>query len=153
MSKLSKKRGLTLIEVICALAILCTVSAYICNVKIKAIWLKNYNENIRIHTELSEILKNNLKYNYTYDEIKELFASECDKGNKLYINKEKLNISDLKIYEMKDIVSNINNGRFPYAEIFIENKEKDVVKVVINLKLKNGKKINNINSYFYKGDY
>ncbi|WP_252872744.1 hypothetical protein [Clostridium botulinum] len=54
---------------------------------------------------------------------------------------------------MKDIVSNMNNGRFPYAEIFMENEERDVVKVVINLKLKIGEKLYNINSYFYKGDY
>ncbi|NFR04928.1 prepilin-type cleavage/methylation domain-containing protein, partial [Clostridium botulinum] len=48
---------------------------------------------------------------------------------------------------------NTNNGGFPYAEIFIENEEKDVIKVVINLKLKIQEKLYNINSYFYKGDY
>ncbi|KGM96878.1 prepilin-type N-terminal cleavage/methylation domain-containing protein [Clostridium botulinum] len=153
MSKLSKKSGLSLIEVICALAILCTASAYICNAKIKTIWLKNYNENIKVNIELSENLKNNLKYNYTYEELQQLFSNKYNKGNKLYINKEKLNSNNLKTYEMKDIVSNMNNGRFPYAEIFMENEERDVVKVVINLKLKIGEKLYNINSYFYKGDY
>lgn len=153
MLKSSKKDGFALIEVICALAILCVSSAYICEVNIKSIQLKNYNESLKNYIDMSENLENILKNNYSYKELDSIFENNLNGCNGLYIDEDNLNIKSLKNVPLKNMVSTKKQCKFPYAKILLNYEEQGVMKVTINLNFKNRSKIEKLNTYFYKGDY
>lgn len=147
-----KKKGLCILEPLCALAILSIFIVYLSNLQVKTLRLENYNENVNKYIQLSENLKNNLKYNSSYKEL-ESFLLKDKHENKLYINKDNLNGDFIIEKDINNLISTNKLNEIPYAKITINSIEKGIIKVDINLKFKCNGRVESLNSYFYKGDY
>ncbi|ABK61586.1 hypothetical protein [Clostridium novyi] len=147
-----KKKGLCILEPLCALAILSIFIVYLSNIQIKTFHLKNQNQCIDEYIKLSENLKNNLKYNLSYKELESSLLKDHSENN-FYINQDNLNIDSIRKSHINKLISKNKLNEIPYAQITIRSLEKGVIKVDINLKVKCNGRIENINSYFYKGDY
>ncbi|EDS77794.1 putative conserved protein [Clostridium botulinum C str. Eklund] len=147
-----KKKGLCILEPLYALAVLSIFIVYLSNIQIKTFHLKNYNDCTNGYVQLLENLKNTLKYNFSYEEL-EAFLVKDKHQNKLYINKDNLNIEAIKENKINNLISTNKLSEIPYAQITISSMEKGVIRVDLNLKIKCNGKMENIDSYFYKGDY
>lgn len=147
-----KKKGLCILEPLCALAIISIFIIYLSNLQIKTLHLKSHNECINKYTQLSENLKNSLKYNLSYKEL-ESFLLKDNSENTVYINKDNLNIDTIREDHINKLINKNQLNEIPYAQIIIRSIEKGVIKVDINLKVKCNGRVENISSYFYKGDY
>lgn len=145
MLGLKSKKGFSLIEVICSMAILMIMLAVFFNISSNAIALKKYNIELENNITFLEGLKNNIRYNMSCEEVLELWHN-----NKLYIHGENLNLEALKNKSIRSIFSSDQPEKKPYLVMNIE--ESRVLEIHMNLysNLKN-KKI--FNFRFYMGKY
>lgn len=154
MFKLNKFKGFTLIEVICSLSIFAIIFAYIMNFQLRDIRLSKYNDEMNRAIEFVEALKNNIIYKWEYEEIRHIYYSllNGDLKEKLYINKDNINIEELENKEIKDIVS-----KHCYSPMFIEFQvrgiDENVIKISLRFNVNSdiGKEV--IETQVYKGDY
>ncbi|WAG70158.1 MULTISPECIES: prepilin-type N-terminal cleavage/methylation domain-containing protein [unclassified Clostridium] len=141
------KRGFTLVEVLCSLAVfsiifICMMSYEIASLNIKKD-IKTMNNNVL----LMESLKNNIIYSMTYEELEQL---KTDK--KFFVNKENLSF-DKSETDVRNVFSNQRPVSSPYMELTFSGPDKKVYK--LNLSLYSGK-LNNVSELqcsFYKGDH
>lgn len=92
MSKLINKKGFTMLEVLCSLAIfsiifICMISFDVTSHNIKKD-IKAINKNVA----LMECLKNNIIYSMTFEELEEL-----QKSNRVFVNSENMNLNKIQI--------------------------------------------------------
>lgn len=160
MFRLNKSRGIGFINVICSLAILMIAITYITSFKVREIKLKKYNAEMNKSVVLMEALRNEITYNYTYDEIKELFVNclSLNNGkyiseNKLFINGDNLNLDSLNTKGLREILDKFENNKETYLEITANNDEEKIIKINLTFFI-NGIQSNKIiSTTLYKGEY
>jgi len=146
MWKFKTKSAFTLVEVMCSIGIFSLLFITALTIELNAIKIRKYNKDICETSILIEALKNNIIGNTTYNELKSLKES-----NKIYINKEFLKLSKLKVYKVYDATSVSIDNSEEYVKLNLA--EGTVIEVEIELHTKN----NNIEEVtkckVYKGNY
>jgi prepilin-type N-terminal cleavage/methylation domain-containing protein len=100
MLKSNKRKGFSLIEILCALTIITMLFSYIMHLELKSIRLKNYIEMKDKYVCLLETVTKELSYNCSYMELVDL----CDTG-KVYLAKENFNFQSLQEKNIKNCFS------------------------------------------------
>lgn len=125
MWRLKTNTGFTLVEILCSISIFSVMFAMIITIELKNISLHNENLTLRDYKYFMEALKNDIKFNWNYEELKKL------SGKQMYIKGNNIIITELKQGRGRDILTTEKPDCLPYIEISIQSN--DVMK--INLKL------------------
>lgn len=146
MYRLNKKKGFTLIEVLCSITLLSVLFMIILTMELKVLKVEKYNKQINNYTLFMEEIKNVMIYNSTYDEIEKLNLE-----HKYYIPEENIDFDKLREKGIINMFVETKPLKDSYLVISIEDGK--VLKV--NLKLY-ANIINNtrvMECEFYKGKY
>lgn len=146
MQKLKINKGFTMIEIICSLAIFSMLFLFILSVQLNNLRLKKYNENLHAYIAALEALKNDMLYNTSFTEIEEEYHS-----NMIYIKGENIKIDKIKNINFEDLFVSIVPSEKPYIKLNLE--EGEVLKVKLQLYIKNINKDETIECEFFKGKY
>lgn len=147
MLKYSKKTGLTLIEILCALNLIAIFSLFIISLQLNNMRLKKYNREKLAYVEVLQAVKEEVFNNLTYAEIMTLKTN-----NKRYVQNDKLALNQIKSSEISSLFSN----SFPETSktyLVMEVTEGEVLQVEITLHLKLRVHEENVVCTFYKGNY
>lgn len=160
MFKLNKSRGIGFIDVICSLAILMIAITYIASFKVKEIKLKKYNTEMNKSAVFMEALKNDITYNYTYEEIEKLLIEHLHSNNsnytyenKLFINGNNLNLDSLNTKGLEEILDKFENNKETYLEITANNDEDKIIKINLIFFINGIQSNKTIRTTLYKGEY
>jgi len=145
MLKSNKKKGFSLIEQLCAMSIFFILSISIITIQLNNLRLKEYNKEILIYSSILEALKQEILYNNSYDNVKEIYNS-----NKRYVTKEMLNISTIKNNNLNHIFSESYDYKDTYLLLRLVDGEVLKIHMEIHVKLK---KEEIIECEFNKGNY
>jgi prepilin-type N-terminal cleavage/methylation domain-containing protein len=146
MYRLNKKKGFTLIEVLCSITLFSVLFMIILTMELKVLKVEKYNKEINNYSPILEQIKNTMIYNSTYDEIEKLNLE-----HKYYMSEENIDFDKLREKGVINMFVETRPLKEPYLVINIE--EGKVLKV--NLKLY-ANIINNtrvMECEFYKGKY
>lgn len=146
MLRSSKKSGYSIVEVLCAITILSITFTGLITLELSNLKLKKYNEEIIRYTYVLDALKQEIMFNCSYDDVKNVFNS-----NRKFIAEENLTlerIKNLSLNELFDASVNTNN-----AYLSMTVTDEDILKIDLELHLKLQRKENLIKCEFYKGKY
>ena len=100
MSKLTSKKGFTLIEVLCSLGVFSIIFTCMMSYELASINMKKDVKILNNNVLIMETLKNNIIYSMTYEELAKL-----QNDNKLFINSENITFDRIRI-PVVDLFSN-----------------------------------------------
>lgn len=146
MFRSNKKKGFTLVEVLCSITLFAVLFMITLTMQLQALKVEKYNKQINKDALLMEEIKNIMIYNATYDELKRLKVE-----NRHYMDTEGIDFDKLTGKEIMNMFVETKPSKEPYLEINIEDGK--VLK--INFKFY-GKGIDNttiMECEFYKGKY
>lgn len=147
MLKYSKKSGLTLIEILCALNLIVIFSLFIISLQLNNMRLKKYNKEKVEYIEVLQAVKEEVFNNLTYEEIKALKTN-----NKRYMHNDKLSLYRIKSSEISSLFSNsFPETSKPY--LIMEVTDGEILKIEITLQLKLSVHEETVVCTFYKGNY
>jgi prepilin-type N-terminal cleavage/methylation domain-containing protein len=137
MRKLKTNNGFTLVEIICSISIFSVMLSMIITIELKNISLHNENLKLRDYKYFMEALKNDIEFNWNYEELKQLSAQ------KMYIEGNNINITELKQGRGRDILTTEKPDYLPYIEIFIQGNDATKINIKFNYKFLASKKESN----------
>ncbi|MCY6370332.1 hypothetical protein [Clostridium ganghwense] len=142
-----KKKGIGMVEVVCSMAIFFLLSSFILSIKINNLKLNSYNRQVNEYVEFLDSLKEDIYYNYNYDDIKVM-----ESKNLVIINKENISLESLKIEGAKNIFTSEEIKHRPYLIMSIED-DKEVLKINLELyvNIQNHNKV--MRAVCFKGEY
>jgi len=146
MFRSNKKKGITLIEVICSITLFAILFMITLTMELQVLKVQRYNKQTNKYALFMEEIKNIMIYNATYDELKRLKSE-----NRYYISTENIDFDKLIEKDVMNMFIETKPLKEPYLEVGVEDGK--VLKV--NFKLY-AKVINNIivmECEFYKGKY
>ena len=147
MQKFSKKSGLTLIEILCALNIITIFSLFFISLQLNNIRLKRYNSDKMLYLQVMQHVKEELYNNLTYEEIRTLKTE-----NKKYVDYEKLSLDIIKNNDIKVLFSSsLTHTNKTYLIIEIDVGTALRIDEILHFKYSNKEDI--ITSTFFKGNY
>lgn len=146
MLKLNKKKGFSLIEQLCAVSILSILSICVITIQLNNLRLKEYNKQVFLYSGVLEALKEEMLYNYSYDNIKGMYNL-----NKRYIAKDRLTISSVRSNDLSQIFSESSDTANTYLLLNLIDGE--VLKIHMELHVKLNYKEEIIECDFNKGNY
>ncbi|MCM0650387.1 type II secretion system GspH family protein [Clostridium swellfunianum] len=146
MRKLNKTSGISLIEVICSISIMCILGAYILTLQLNNIRLSNQNKDRIRYLFALEAIKEEIVNNSTYSDVMNLINN-----NKKYINKEQLKLDMIKSKNITQIFNANINENDTYIVLNVIPGEVLKINLELHLNLKSKEEI--INCTFYKGNY
>lgn len=144
--KLSKNKGFTIIEALCALSIITILFSYIMQLELKNIRLKQYLELKEKYICLLEAVSNELTYNASYIEIVNL-----SNNRKVYIDTGNLNLQKIQSSKITDCFTNTMPLVDPYIVISINNES--ILSINMKMYFKSGSKEELIECQSFKGNY
>ncbi|MBU3161387.1 prepilin-type N-terminal cleavage/methylation domain-containing protein [Clostridium frigoris] len=144
MFQLSKK-GFTLVEVLCSISVFSIIFICIVSFDKASLNMKNDIKNINNDVIIMEVIKNNIIYSMSIEELEQLKTSK-----RLYVNKEDMNFEKIKT-DVRQVFSNNISTNNQYIELSLLKDELNVYK--LNLLMHSGKTndIEEIQCNFYKG--
>ncbi|EJO5346971.1 type II secretion system protein [Clostridium botulinum] len=146
MWNLKVKKGFVIIEILCALSIFIMILGGALVVSKNASKIKcEYSEREKYIGFLQGV-KNEVMYNFTYKDLKEL-----KKENKLYINKDEMNWDFYENKDTKILFTNVLPKKQPYIEMKISENQVFKINLILNYKERNKEKT--VQCEFYKGRY
>ena len=146
MSILKKKKGFTLIEVLCAITLFSTLFITCLRIELDALTLEKYNKSMKKYLIGMEYIKNNMIYNFTYNDLKNL------KDQRKYyclINTEELD--NFKGENFKKLFSKSKPENEPYIVMNIDGDKVYKISLKLYVKILNKERI--MKCEFYKGKY
>lgn len=146
MYNLKNKKGFIIVEILCALSIFimligCALVGTSSSFKLKKEYITKEK-----YISFLESIKNDVMYNFTYDELKEL-----RKENKIYIHKDLMNKDFHENSNVKTLFTSDMPKEEPYIEMSIYGG--DIFKVNLILNYKERKEEKKVKCEFYKGRY
>lgn len=139
------KKGFTLIEVMCSITIFYICFIFIFTIEMYNIKLNKQNTMQNEYISYVDTLKNILKSNYNYMDIKKIGNKKC------YISKDNLTLDILNNSEMSDILIDEKPNEMPYVQL--EIRENEILNINIELcYIKNGK-WSKVHTNVYKSKY
>lgn len=146
MLKLNKKSGMSLVEIMCAISVMSILSLCILTFQLNNLRLGNYNKDKLMYVTALEAIKEEIISNATYNDLLSLRSQ-----NKIYVNKDKLNISSIKSLTLEHIFNESCNNFNTYMLLNIITGEVLNIELELHLKRKNTEEV--IKCVFYKGNY
>lgn len=146
MYKLNKKKGFTLIEVLCSITLLSVLFMIILTMELKVLKVEKYNKQINNYTLFMEEIKNVMIYNSTYDEIEKLNLE-----HKYYISEENIDFDKLREKGVINMFVETKPLKDPYLVISIEDGKVLKVNLKLYANIINNTKV--MECEFYKGKY
>ncbi len=140
------KKGFTLIEVMCTIALFSILFITCLSIQLNTLTVKKYNESIIKYSLYMEYIKNNIMGNFTHEDIENLKTQ-----NRYYISKENIDLENFREKKLRTLFTETSLKEKPYLVMSIEG---DMV-YKINLKLYTNilKKEKVIECEFFKGKY
>lgn len=147
MSKSISKKGFTLLEVLCSLAIfsiifICMMSYGVASLNIKRD-IKTINNNVSI----MEALKNNIIYSMTFQELEQL-----QNNNRVFVNKENMTLGKIQM-DVMDVFSDKATLSNPYLQLSFLKCEFKVYNLRLSLHARQPEDTIELQCNFYKGDH
>ncbi|MCI1943734.1 prepilin-type N-terminal cleavage/methylation domain-containing protein [Clostridium luticellarii] len=142
----TNSRGFTLIEVLCSVAIFSVLFMSAFFIQLNVLKVKDYNEEINRCTLIMEHVKNNIIYNFDYEDVLKLY-----KDSKIYINCSNLNIEDIENTGADELFSDVKPAKEPY--VILNVTEGKVLKINLRLYRNTYRRIVVDECEFYKGNY
>jgi prepilin-type N-terminal cleavage/methylation domain-containing protein len=146
MLKLNKKSGMSLVEIMCAISVMSILSLCILTFQLNNLRLSNYNKDKLMYVTALEAIKEEIISNATYNDLLSLRSQ-----NKIYVNKDKLNISSIKSLTLEHIFNESCNNLNTYMLLNIITGEVLNIELELHFKRKNTEEV--IKCVFYKGNY
>lgn len=146
MQKSNKKKGFSLIEQLCAISIFTIISICIITIQLNNLRLKEYNSEIFLYSSVLEALKQEILYNYSYDNVLEIYNL-----NKRYVVKEMLNISSIRNNNLNQVFCESVNTQNTYLMLSLIQGEVLNIHMEVHVKLNYKEEI--IVCEFNKGNY
>lgn len=146
MSVRKNKSGYITIECIISIFLLVNIEAFCFSIFLNTVKLNYISSEKYNYTAFFEALKNVLKYNLSYSDIKQLCSE-----NKFYINSDNISIDSIKNKQASEIFTNVLVNKSPYAEISVNDSE--ILEITIKLHYKIDKKDEDMECRVYKGNY
>lgn len=146
MYKLNKKKGFTLIEVICSITLFSILFMITLTMSVKVLEIKNYNKKINNYSVVMEEIKNTMIYNATYDEIKKLNLEY-----RYYIDIENIDFDEIREKGTANMFAETKPLKDTYLAISVEDGNVLKVNLKLYTKVNNDTKI--MECEFYKGKY
>lgn len=143
---LKKKKGFTLIEVLCAITLFSILFITCLRTQLNAITLEKYNQNMKKYLVCMECIKNNVIYNFSYKDIENL----KDQG-RCYCS---INTDDLDILKGENLEKLFTKSKPENKSYLVMNIDGDkVFKVNLKLYIEILNKERIMECEFYKGNY
>lgn len=146
MLKLNKKKGFSIIEQLCALSIFSILTICVISLQLNNLRLRDYNRQILLYSSVLEALKQEILYNYSYCNVKDVYFL-----NKRYISQDKLTISSVRTSDLNQLFSESEGIANTYLILSIVDGE--VLKIHMELHVKFKYKEEIIVCEFNKGNY
>ncbi len=146
MQKLNKKPGMTLVETICAISIISILILFLTAFQLSNLRLKNLNKDRLTYITVLEAIKEEMVSNASYNDIVNI-----NEQNKKYVSFEKLSIHNIRSLTLEQIFS--VNYKNDSSYILLNITSGDILKLELELHLKNKKTEEIISCVFYKGNY
>lgn len=147
MLKLSNRKGFTLIEVLCSLAIFSIIFICVISYELSALNMKKSIKAMNNNVLIMETLKNNIIHAMTYGELVML-----EKNKSFYINEENLSLDKLK-GELTNTFESKKPTEEPYIELSFLQCESEVYHLKITLYTQEVSSQSQLQYGFYKGNY
>lgn len=145
MWNLKDKKAFIIIEVLCAMSVFIMLLAGALVVSKNAYKLKCEHIKKEKYIEFFQGVKNEIMYNFTYEDLKNL-----KNKSKLYIQKDEMNWDFHEEKDIKMLFTDVVPKEKPYLEMKINEEEILKVDLILNY----GKmKEDHLKSQFYKGRY
>lgn len=146
MRKSNKKKGFSLIEQLCAICILSILTISFITIQLNNVRLKEYNKQIFLYSSVLEALKQEILYNYSYDNVKGTYNL-----NKRYVAKDMLTISNVRSNDLNQIFNESSDMTKTYLLLSLVDGE--VLKIHLELHIKLNYKEEILECDFNKGNY
>jgi prepilin-type N-terminal cleavage/methylation domain-containing protein len=146
MLRLSKNKGFTILEVICAIAIFSILSMFTLSTQLNNLRLNEEGKKKRVYISVVEAVKAELINNVTYHELVSTYNQ-----NKKYINSSMLSVNAVKNIGLLNVLEASADSRNPYVKINMIYGE--VLSVEIELYYKSGANNQVIKAALIKGNY
>lgn len=147
MSKLSSKKGFTLVEVLCSLGVFSIIFICMMSFDRASLNIKKDNKNINNDVITMEAIKNNIINSMTFKELEQI-----ETNNEIYINKENMNFDKSKT-DIRDIFTTSIPNQMPYIKLSLIKDELNVYKLNLLLHTDKTKDQEDPQCNFYKGDH
>lgn len=143
---LKKKKGFTLIEVLCAITLFSTLFITCLRTELNALSLKKYNQSMKKYLVCMEYIKNNMIYNFSYNDIQNLKNQE-----RCYCS---INAGNLDKFKGENLNNLFVKSRPENKSYLVMNVDGDrVYKVNLKLYVQILKEERILECEFYKGSY
>jgi prepilin-type N-terminal cleavage/methylation domain-containing protein len=146
MLRLNKKSGMSLVEIMCAISVMSILSLCIVTFQLNNLRLSNYNKDRLMYVTALEAIKEEIISNATYNDVLSLSSQ-----NKIYISKDKLNISSIKSLALEQIFNDRCTNPDTYIRLNVTPGEILNIELELHLKLRHAEEV--IKCLFYKGNY
>lgn len=127
MSKLTSKKGFTLIEVLCSLGVFSIIFTCMMSYELASINMKKDVKILNNNVLIMETLKNNIIYSMTYEEL-----SKLQNDNKLFINSENITFDRIRT-PVVDLFSNTMPINKSYIKLSFIKSELKVYSLNLSL--------------------
>jgi prepilin-type N-terminal cleavage/methylation domain len=146
MYKLNKRKGFTLIEVLCSITLFSVLFMITLTMELKVLKVEKYNKQINNYSSIMEQIKNTMIYNSTYDEIEKLNLE-----HKYYMSEENIDFDKLEEKGVINMFVETKPLKNPYLVISIEDGNVLKVNLKLYANIINNTKV--MECEFYKGKY
>ncbi|MEY7999436.1 type II secretion system protein [Clostridium sp. Mt-5] len=146
IDKVMVNKGFTLIEVLCSITVFSLLFMTALFIQLDTVKVKKYNEGVSSCTLIMEYVKNNIIYNFSREDILDLY-----KNGRIYINCNEIKFEDIEEIEAGNLFSDVKPMKEPY--IVLNVMENNVLKINLQLYRKTYGKIKVDECEFYKGNY
>lgn len=147
MQKFSKKKGITLVEILCALNIIAIFSMLLISMQINNMRLRQYNNEKFKYLAVIQAVREEIIHNLNYTEVRNLMTA-----NKKYINCDKLSLISIKSNDAVNLFEEtlLQNDK-SYLALQVTDGAVLKLDLTLHIKLNNSDDI--ITCTFFKGNY
>ncbi|MDP4143159.1 MAG: type II secretion system protein [Bacillota bacterium] len=146
MWKSSNKKGITLIEVICSLAVFTIIVSFSTTLFLSTLKTKAYIKEINISKQVLEGVKRELLFNCKRSELKQAFDS-----GRVYIACTSTVYEHIQLDKVTDLFTSDIPSAQPYIELF-DDEQDTTSHVILRLHISYYGRNKLINCEFYKGE-
>jgi len=147
MSKLTNKKGFTLVEVLCSLVVFSIIFFCMMSYELALLNMKKDIKTLNDNVSIMDTLKNNIIYAMSFEELEQL-----QKDNKIFINKENITFDKIRGPVVDAFSSKVSMNNY-YIQLTFKKCELKVYSLNLSLHWGEPNNILKLQCDFYKGDY
>ncbi|WMJ81390.1 hypothetical protein RBU49_03790 [Clostridium sp. MB40-C1] len=144
--KSNTKKGIGIIEILCSMAVLLILCNFAFSTKIHVLKLNKCNKKLNQYVGFLDSLKEDMYFNYSFEEIQNLRNCKNFMINKENINTQSIKDKGINIFEKE------SSNEKPYLVMNIED-DNEVLKIELMLYVDINNKSKTLKSICFKGEY